>query len=97
SLDQALAEADQLEGRKTERLDVGRILPPRVSITSPVRAQRVNNKQLKVDVVARSGGDRPVTSLRLLLDGRPYAGTDGLYTVAKPTPGEVRFSWSVEL
>jgi uncharacterized caspase-like protein len=42
-------------------------------------------------------GEHPVTSLRLLLNGRPYRGEVGHRRLTSPQLGEVEASWDVEL
>jgi uncharacterized caspase-like protein len=51
-----------------------------------------------VRVIARSRGENPVTSLRLLLNSRPYHGQAGVRAIDEPKLGEVRSTWAdVEL
>jgi WD40 repeat protein len=98
SLEKALALADMERGKSSSRTEVSRVLPPRVAITSPARSgQRVPKSDVEVRATAQSVGDHPVTALRLLLDGRPYEGQNGIKHVANPRLGEVSESWTVTL
>jgi WD40 repeat protein len=96
SLEKALAEADSASGQSTNHTEVAEVLPPRVRITSPTTAKTVLDRNtLEVKALASSVGDHPVTTLRLLLDGRPAP--EGLKTFTEPKLGEVRASWTVEV
>jgi WD40 repeat protein len=96
SLTKALAEADAAAGKSTRRTEVADILPPRVSITDPTVAKlSLNGNSLEVKAVASSVGNLPVTTLRLLLDGRPAP--EGLKIFTEPKLGEVGGRWTVEV
>ena len=96
SLDKALAGADAATGRDGKRTDVARILPPKVAITTPSDAKvDLDGNTLEIKAVASSVGDHPVTTLRLLIDGRPAP--EGLKSFTEPKLGEVRVSWTVEV
>lgn len=74
------------------------LLPPRVAVVSPGPAPTtVRGAKVTVKAVAEGTGGRPVTSLRLMLDGRPYPGDGGLYAVPNPAPGTVEHEWAVDL
>ena len=96
SLDKALAEANAASGQHSQRTDVAQILPPKVAITTPTVAKlELNGNSLEVKAVASSVGDHAVTTLRLLLDGRPAP--EGLKIFTEPKLGEVGASWTVEV
>ena len=96
SLDKALADADAAAGKSTQQTEVAHILPPKVSITTPTVAKlELNGNSLEVKAVASSVGDHAVTTLRLLLDGRPAP--EGLKIFTQPKLGEVGASWTVEV
>ncbi|AWM36951.1 hypothetical protein C1280_07915 [Gemmata obscuriglobus] len=80
-------------------LQVARLLPPAVALTSPsgLGVSPVAGPKFAVKASAQSVGTHPVTALRLLVNGRPYGGASGVHTVAAPRLGEVRADWSVEL
>lgn len=95
----ALQQADKARGIEDGRLTtVAEVLPPKVAITTPgdnrVRAQEPT---IAIEAVAESVGGRPVTALRLLLDGRPHQGQAGVKRVENPKPGQVRGNWEVDL
>src|SRR5207244_2776608 len=78
SVERALELADEARGKKSERTEVAKVLPPKVAITAPARSGvRVPRAEVRVRAVASSVGGHPVTALRLLLDGRPYKGLAG--------------------
>ncbi len=98
SVEQALVLADAARKRETAATNLSQVLPPQVAITSPAKFTRhLPDASFEVQVTAASVGGRPVISLRLLVDGRPYRGDAGLRTMRDPKPGEVRNSWQVEL
>lgn len=94
----ALGQADKGNGKKSEYVRASQVLPPRVAITAPAATPaRVSQAQIQVRAKAVSVGEFPVTSLRLLVNGRPYQGQAGLKRLARPQFGEVEMSWNVEL
>src|SRR5205807_8044857 len=94
----ALAAADMARGKASEVLDVTQVLPPVVEIVSPADAkvELKANQKLEIKVEARSQGKHPVTSLLLLVDGRPLPGEQGLLRVVPPQQ-EVKATLAVEL
>jgi hypothetical protein len=96
SVEKALASADRERGQRTEKTEVAKALPPRVSITTPKPGPRLTQRSLKVEAAAVSGNGGPVTALQLLLDGRP-CGDDSRKVIRGPRPGKVTESWTVEL
>lgn len=98
SVDKALTLADQALSKTNGRTEVSKVLPPKVAITSPAKnGLRLTKAELEVQATATSVGNHPVTSLRLLLDGRPYQGQAGIKKMEEPTVGEARASWTVQL
>jgi WD40 repeat protein len=96
SLKRALAEADAANGKSTQETEVAEVLPPKVTITSPtVGKLTLSENTLEVKAVASSVGNHPVTTLRLLLDGRPAP--LGLTVFKEPRLGEVRAGWTLEI
>jgi WD40 repeat protein len=96
SVERALKLAGPVRGKPAERTTVAQVLPPRVTITAPARGERLAKPEVEVRATAH-GGSQPVLALRLLLDGSPYQGQNGVERIAKPEPGEVSRSWKVEL
>jgi WD40 repeat protein len=98
SVEKALEQADQARGQSSKPTQVNDVLPPRVRITTPDKnGQKLDQAELRVEALASSVGQHSVTALRLLLDGRPYAGQAGLQKVRQPKLGEVRMSWTIAL
>jgi WD40 repeat protein len=99
NVEKALALADQERKRPTVAVAMQNVLPPVTTIVSPKgpSGHRYTDAKLDVKVTARSVGTHPVTALRLLVDGRPYAGAKGIRPIAQPKLGEVQASWTVEL
>ncbi len=96
SLTKALAEANATNGTRTKETEVAQILPPKVIITGPTVAKvELSGNTLEIKAVASSVGDHPVTTVRLLIDGRPAP--EGLKSFTEPKLGDVRVSWTVEV
>jgi len=92
----SVASALQQLGKKAE--DISQFMPPTVAITSPSGlGNNAVSQSFEVRATAHSVGQHPVTSLRLLVDGRPYRGTAGVRRVPQPQLGEVQAAWRVEL
>src|SRR5262249_11937189 len=76
---------------------VGDIMPPEVALESP--AADLNNTVIDKDVVtvkatAKGTAKQPVTAMRLLVDGRPFQGAEGVKRFDTPQPnGEA--TWEV--
>ena len=85
-------------GGHHEPASVADVLPPLVVITSPDQP-KVDSKDptLSVRFLARPVGKQPLTAVRLMIDGRPYPGTEGVKTFDPPKAGEVRETWTVKL
>jgi len=98
NVDRAVALADLVRGKKTERLAIAEILPPQVRITSPARANSdVNDDEVDVTAEARMTGKHPIRVMRLLIDGRPYKGLDGVRRFDGAGVKEAQASWKVTL
>jgi hypothetical protein len=100
SLEKALAAANKAKGEaKTEVVEVAEVLPPEITLAAPKAADlKLNEPALELDATALSKGKYPVTSLQLLLDGRPYPGGQGLFKVEGAKAGaEVKHTWQVEV
>jgi WD40 repeat protein len=92
----ALAQADRERGRQSDLTAVGQVLPPRVHLLAPVRSgMRLAAGGVEVRAAADPVGGRPVTSLRLLVNGRPHplARRD----FANAAPVGVAASWQIDL
>ncbi len=73
SEEDAVKVADNDRGKKTEVVDVVKLLPPLVTILSPDNNSEVSASAVKVQFTVRSPEDAPVTSVRALVDGRPVS------------------------
>jgi hypothetical protein len=95
----ALARVAKERQQQTSAVEVTQVLPPTVAITAPDPAatHQVTAARVKIRAVAESVGQHPVTSMRLLLDGRPYLGDKGVQQFANPRLGKVEASWAVDL
>jgi WD40 repeat protein len=98
NVDRAVALADLVRGQKTERLDIADVLPPRVKITSPDRpGVELNEDGLEVTAEAQMTGKQPIRAMRLLVDGRPYKGLEGVRKFDGPGEKQAKASWKVRL
>ena len=82
----ALAQADRQNGRPTDLTEVANVLPPKVSMLSPGAARACVCRRACVDVRAAAvpAGGRPVTSMRLLISGRPHPEARTLFRDTRP-------------
>ncbi len=98
SLGKALAVAGLKHKGAAAAVNVTEVLPPQAVITSPA-AGRLAAGQTRVEVraEARPAGGRPVTAMRLLVDGRPFEGTQGIRAFKDGQVAPRQASWSVEL
>ncbi|OGP95947.1 MAG: hypothetical protein A2157_07240 [Deltaproteobacteria bacterium RBG_16_47_11] len=68
---EAIKLANEESGRKKMEISVAKILPPVVSILSPKNGSETSDKEIEVKFEVRSPSGEPVTSARILVDGRP--------------------------
>lgn len=69
--DKALQVAQKETGRTTVRVDVGRMLPPVVTVVDPPNEFQTDKAELTVGYEVRSSTEEPVTGVKVLVDGRP--------------------------
>jgi WD40 repeat protein len=69
---------------------------PDVVITSPAEKATLTER-VQVRAEATSKGEFPVTSMRLLVDGRPYGGSKSAKPILRQKLGTVSMEWSVDL
>lgn len=98
SVERALEEADKVLGKASEFQSVENLLPPFVEITTP----DMSNTETVEDAVvvrffAKAEKTHPIVSVRLMVNGRPYTGDQGVKTFIPPRDGVIRESWSVPL
>ena len=92
----ALEQADRQSGRPSALTEVAKVLPPAVRLVTPAGSGlRMPAGVLDVRADAVPAGGRPVTSMRLLVNGRPHAVARTLFRDARPA--EVTASWKVDL
>jgi WD40 repeat protein len=100
SLPAALAVANKERTvKRADVVEVAEVLPPRVTLAAPkVAGGKVMASAVEVEAEAEPTGQHALTSLQLLLDGRPYEGGKGLRKVSSPRPGQkVKETWTVNL
>ena len=98
TVEAALAAANAARPKAAAAVTVAEVLPPLVIITTPDQPKvEADKPTMDVRVVARPVGSQPITAVRLLMDGRPYSGVEGVKTFNPPRAGEVRESWTVAL
>ena len=94
----ALEAADKERGQVSQAVKISEILPPLVLLTTPDQPKiEIAETTMEVRALARPMNKHPITSMRLLLNGRPYPGADGLKTFTPPRDGETRVTWKVQL
>ena len=72
SLEGAIAVTEGIQDEQRVEAPM-QIEPPKVWITAPTqRTLEVRDEQITIHALAEAKGDRPITAMRLQLDGRPY-------------------------
>jgi WD40 repeat protein len=98
SVDAALDVAGKELGKASVRTSVAQVLPPFILITSPDQPKvDVSDPKIQIRYVAKPVGNNPITAVRLMVNGRPYPGAEGLKTFAAPIKKEIRDSWTIPL
>jgi len=69
---EAVRIADLAGNRKTNNTKIVDMLPPVVSIISPVYNQEVTNETITIEYTAVSPKGEPITNVKFMIDGRPY-------------------------
>lgn len=89
-------------GKKSSDIaSVTSILPPQVTVTAPTvptgggPIQVADGGKLEVSATAKSMSNYAVTSMRLMVDGRPYKGQAGIVRINTGKPAQA--SWTVDL
>ncbi len=95
----ALANADFVRGGPSIKIDdLEEILPPKVKLVTPTDLKAdLEGDTLVVSAEAESTGKYPVTALRLLVNGRPFAGKKGYREVVNPKLGSVQTTFKIKL
>ena len=68
---EAIKLANRESGKKVEEVSVAKIFPPVVSILSPRDGSEVSSKEIEVKFSIRNPSTEPLTTVRVLVDGRP--------------------------
>jgi WD40 repeat protein len=80
----ALRRADAESNKKTVETKITASLPPIVAIVSPENGYVALSDTVAVKVVTKAPADAPVTSVKVLVDGRPEASQKGLTITPDP-------------
>lgn len=75
--------ANEESGRRHQEQAIETILPPVVTILSPSDGSTVSRPELTVSYAVRSPSGEPITSIRVLVDGRPASTQRGLSIKSK--------------
>jgi WD40 repeat protein len=80
----ALRRADAESNKKTVETKITAALPPIVAIVSPESGFAAQSDSVTVKVVTKAPPDAPITSVKVLVDGRPEASQKGLTITPDP-------------
>ena len=95
----ALAMAQKFDKALVQTTNVGEISPPEVTLDSPEFAKEdtvIDRDVFTVKASAKGTVKQPITALRLLVDGRPFQGADGVQKFQNPQ-ATAEASWDVTL
>jgi WD40 repeat protein len=97
SVEKAVELTDRERGKPRTPTRAAGMLPPIVLITSPDRPKvEVTEETIEIRFVARSVSSQPISSARLLVNGRPAAGEQAQKRFSSKRK-EVRESWRIKL
>ena len=97
NLSMAMAMARTFDKALVETTSVADIVPPEVTIDSPSKEDLViDQDKYTVKANAKGSAKQPVTAMRLLVDGRPFHGAEGVKRFEKPLP-TADATWEVTL
>ncbi len=81
----ALAMAQKFDQALIQASSVAEVLPPEVELVTPIgETERIDGNTVSVKAVARGSVKQPITRMRLLVDGRPFQGAEGVVKFAEP-------------
>ncbi len=83
--DEAVRIANEETGKKTQKAELEKMLPPVVTILSPHDSEIVTKPEITVTYAVRSPSGEPVTGIRAFVDGRPVRQERGIKIAAKDT------------
>lgn len=97
-LPRAMAMAQKFDKALVATTNIADVIPPEVTLDGFGETElKVEKEVLTVRATAKSG-KHGVKSMRLLVDGRPYKGKEGIRTFDKPDPGaDATATWDVPL
>ncbi|MBA4392138.1 MAG: hypothetical protein C0407_01165, partial [Desulfobacca sp.] len=81
--EEALSLANQEDGREKLDIPLQKMLPPVVNILSPQGGDSVTSTEITLSFSIRTPSGKPVTRVRVLVDGRPLARGVGIISVQK--------------
>lgn len=88
--DRAIALANEESGRKRVETSIKDILPPVVTILSPIDGSKVGEKEITVKYLIKNQSNEPVTNIKVLIDGRPVSQERGIKIVgSKSSNGSI--------
>lgn len=83
--DEALRIADLAANRKSNETQITDMLPPVVTITSPYYKQEISSEKLRIRYTAKSPGGEAITSVKVMIDGRPVSTQRGFKPISGNT------------
>ncbi len=92
----AMAMAQKFDQALIRATSVADVLPPEVTLTAPANEAVVDQDKITVKATAKGNAKQPVVAMRLLVDGRPFQGTEGVKRFDNPG-AEAEASWEVPL
>ncbi|HEX4150054.1 MAG TPA: caspase family protein, partial [Pirellulales bacterium] len=95
----AHAQADALAARTTRPINIQYALPPTVQVMVKQQPQQEqqSNSTLAVEATATPSGGDPITSLQLLVDGRPHAPPLAVGSDEAANPVAEQYAWKLDL
>jgi WD40 repeat protein len=93
----AMAMAQQFDKALVKTSSVADVIPPEANLDVALQDDLViDQDSFTVKATAKGSGKQPITAMKLLVDGRPFKGAEGIKKFA--TPGETgEASWDVPL
>ncbi len=75
---EAVKLANAETGRREQSTDISTLLPPVVELVTPAEGERFRQSTVQLRYRVRTAADAPVTSVKILVDGRPLETARGL-------------------
>ena len=96
SMPLALAMATKFDKALVLTNNVADVIPPEVTLLSPdvEKHETVDQATVTVKASAKGTAKQPITAMRLLVDGRPFQGSEGIKRFDNPQP-TAETSWEV--